>query len=69
MQEVHDVDRYREEYLPGWRALLRKLGEEVLVADFEAKPVEGDPPNGTVVLRFADAAAAWPCSTTPITGA
>jgi hypothetical protein len=25
----------------------------------DAEPAEGDPPNSTVVLRFADAAAAW----------
>ena len=59
MQEVHDVDRYRNEYLPGLRPLLKKHGAEVLVAGFDAEPAEGDPPNSTVVLRFADAAAAW----------
>jgi len=59
MQEVHDVDRYRNEYLPGLRPLLKKHGAEVLVAGFDAEPAEGDPPNSTVVIRFADAAAAW----------
>jgi uncharacterized protein (DUF1330 family) len=59
MQEVHDVDRYRNKYLPGLRPLLKKHGAEVLVAGFDAEPAEGDPPNSTVVLRFADAAAAW----------
>jgi uncharacterized protein (DUF1330 family) len=59
MQEVHDVDRYRDEYLTGLRPLLKKHGAEVLVAGFDAQPAEGDPPNSTVVLRFADAAAAW----------
>jgi uncharacterized protein (DUF1330 family) len=59
MQEVHDIDRYRNEYLPGLRPFLAKHGAEVLVAGFDAKPAEGDPPNGTVVLRFADAEAAW----------
>jgi uncharacterized protein (DUF1330 family) len=59
MQEVDDVDRYRNEYLPGVRPLLKKHGAEVLVAGFDAEPAEGDPPNSTVVLRFADAAAAW----------
>lgn len=47
MQQVHDIDRYREEYLPGLRPFLRKHG------------AEGEPPNSTVVLRFADAATAW----------
>ena len=59
MQEVHDVGRYRNEYLPGLRPLLKNHGGEVLVAGFDAEPAEGDPPNSTVVIRFADAAAAW----------
>ena len=53
------IDRYRNEYLPGLRPFLRKHGAEVLVAGFDAEPAEGEPPNSTVVLRFADAAAAW----------
>ncbi len=57
MQQVDDVDRYRSEYLPRMRPLLEKHGGEVLVAGFDAEPAEGDPPNSTVVLRFADAAA------------
>ena len=59
MQQVHDIDRYRTEYLPGLRPFLSKHGAEVLVAGFDAEPAEGEPPNSTVVLRFADAAAAW----------
>lgn len=59
MQEVEDADRYRNEYLPGLRPFLAKYGGEVLVAGFDAAPAEGEPPNSTVVIRFADAAAAW----------
>jgi uncharacterized protein (DUF1330 family) len=59
MQQVEDVDRYRNEYLPGLRPFLAKYGGEVLVAGFDAEPAEGEPPNSTVVIRFADAAAAW----------
>jgi uncharacterized protein (DUF1330 family) len=59
MQQVDDVDRYRNEYLPGVRPLLRKHGAEVLVGGFDAEPAEGEPPNSTVVIRFADTAAAW----------
>jgi uncharacterized protein (DUF1330 family) len=59
MQEVHDVDRYRNEYLPGVRPFLQKYGAELLVAGFDAEPAEGEPPNSTVVIRFADAEAAW----------
>ena len=36
-----------------------KYGAEVLVAGFDAEPAQGEPPNSTVVLRFADAASAW----------
>jgi len=59
MQQVDDVDRYRDEYLPAVRPLLKKHGAEVLVAGFDSEPAEGEPPNSTVVIRFADTAAAW----------
>ncbi len=59
MQEVDDLERYRSEYLPGVRPLLQRHGAETLVAGFDAEPAEGEPPNSTVVIRFADAAAAW----------
>jgi uncharacterized protein (DUF1330 family) len=59
MQQVHDIDRYRTEYLAGLRPFLERYGAEVLVAGFDAEPAEGEPPNSTVVLRFADAASAW----------
>jgi len=67
MQEVDDVERYRNEYLPGVLPLLQKHGAETLVAGFDAEPAEGEPPNSTVVIRFADAAAAWGFSTTRTT--
>jgi uncharacterized protein (DUF1330 family) len=59
MQQVHDVDRYRDEFLPGLRPLLQRYGAEVLVAGFDAQHAEGEPPNSTVVIRFPDTAAAW----------
>jgi len=59
MQQVDDVDRYRNEYVPGVRPFLQKYGGELLVAGFEAEPAEGEPPNSTVVIRFPDTAAAW----------
>jgi len=58
-QEIHDVDRYRNEYLPAVRPFLQKYGGELLVAGSDAEPAEGDPPNSTVVIRFADTDAAW----------
>jgi uncharacterized protein (DUF1330 family) len=51
MQQVHDIDRYRNEYLPGLRPFLRKHGAEVLVAGFDAEPAEGEPPNSTVTVE------------------
>ncbi len=59
MQEVDDVDRYRGEYVPGVVPLLQKHGAELVVAGSDAEPAEGEPPNSTVVIRFADADAAW----------
>jgi uncharacterized protein (DUF1330 family) len=59
MQEVNDVDRYRAEYLSAIRPFLQKHGAKTLVAGFSAEAAEGEPPNSTVVLRFADASAAW----------
>ena len=59
MQQVDEIDRYRSEYLPAVRPVLRKHGGEIVVAGFDAEPAEGEPPNSTVVIRFADAAAAW----------
>ena len=59
MQEIDDMDRYRNEYLPGVGPFLQKYGAEVLVAGSDAEPAEGEPPNSTVVIRFADTEAAW----------
>ncbi|HEY4896342.1 MAG TPA: DUF1330 domain-containing protein [Solirubrobacteraceae bacterium] len=59
MQEVDDVDRYRNEYLPGVRPFLQKYDAELVVGGFDAEPAEGEPPNSTVVIRFADSEAAW----------
>jgi len=59
MHEVDDVDRYRNEYVPAVMPLLRKHDAEVLVAGFDAEAAEGEPPNSTVVIRFADVEAVW----------
>lgn len=59
MQHVDDIERYRSEYVPAVRPLLRKHGAEVLVTGFDADVAEGQPPNSTVVIRFPDVAAAW----------
>ena len=59
MQEVDDVARYGNEYVPGAVPLLQKHGGELVVAGFDATPAQGEPPNSTVVIRFPDADAAW----------
>ena len=59
MQEIHDMDRYRNEYLPAVGPFLQKYGAEVLVAGPDVEPAEGEPPNSTVVIRFADTESAW----------
>jgi uncharacterized protein (DUF1330 family) len=59
MQEIDDVDRYRNEYLPQVLPLLQKHGAKVLIAGSDAEPAEGDPPNSTVVIQFADTSAVW----------
>ena len=59
MQEVDDLDRYLSEYVPGVVPLLQRHGAELVVAGSDAQPAEGEPPNSTVVIRFADADAAW----------
>lgn len=59
MQEIQDVDRYRNEYVPGVLPLLQQHGAEFLVAGSDAESAEGEPPNSTVVIRFADTQAAW----------
>src|ERR1019366_7877238 len=59
MQEIDDVDRYRNECVPAVMPFLQKYGAEMLVAGSDAKPAEGGRPNSTVVIRFADTEAAW----------
>jgi uncharacterized protein (DUF1330 family) len=51
-QTVTDPQRYRDEYIPGVMPFLAKYKAEVLVGDFDAKPLEGRPAKGVVVLRF-----------------
>jgi uncharacterized protein (DUF1330 family) len=47
-----------EGYVPGVMPLLQKHGAEILVADHEAKAVEGRASSAHVVLRFASEDAA-----------
>ena len=67
MQEIDDLDRYRNGYVPAVQPLLQKHGAEMLIgeAGLDAEPAQGDPPNSTVVIRFADVEAAWGLSERP----
>ena len=58
--DIEDPKGY-EDYLPGVRPLLAKHGAEVLVADYDARALEGDRRSVYVVLRFPseEAALAW----------
>ena len=51
-QTITDPERYRREYLPGVMPFLNKYKAEVLVADFEATPLQGEPARGVVVIKF-----------------
>ena len=48
-------------YVPAVLATLEAHGAKVVVADYESEPLEGEPQNVTVILRFdsKSAAHAW----------
>ena len=56
----YDIDdpQVYEPYVPGVVPLLQKHGAEILVADYEAKPIEGQARGVNVVLRFESEEAA-----------
>ena len=49
---ITDTERYQKEYVPGVMPFLAKYKGEVIVAEFETEPLQGDPPKGAVVIRF-----------------
>lgn len=49
--DIHDPGRY-EEYVAALVPLLEKHGAEILVADSNAKPIEGERRSLYAVLRF-----------------
>ena len=61
MQQIDDVERHRNEYVPAVQPLLHKHGAEMLVGGggLDAEPAQGDPPNSTLVIRFADVETGW----------
>ncbi len=51
-QTIDDLEEFRQSYIPKVFPILTKHGGEVLVADFAAEPLEGEPAKGAVVIRF-----------------
>lgn len=51
-QTVIDSQKYARDYISKVMPFLAKYKAEVIVADLEAKPLQGDPPTGVVVIRF-----------------
>lgn len=51
-QTVVDLEKYAQEYIAKVIPLLARHKAEVLVADMDAKPLQGEPAKGVVVVRF-----------------
>lgn len=51
-QTVTDPQRYNNEYVAKVMPFIVKHEAELIVAEPEAKPLQGDPAKGVVVLRF-----------------
>lgn len=49
---VTDPQKYGQEYVAKVMPFLTKYKADVIVAELEAKPLQGDPAKGVVVLRF-----------------
>ena len=45
-QTITDTERYQKEYIPGVLPFLAKYKAEVVVADFNATPLQGEPAKG-----------------------
>lgn len=51
-QTVTDPQKYSQEYIAQVMPFLAKHQAEVIVAELEARPLEGDPAKGVVILHF-----------------
>ena len=49
---ITDPDKYRSEYVPQVLPFIAKYHGEIVVASFDAEPLQGNPEKGVVVLRF-----------------
>lgn len=52
MQTVTDPQRFGQEYVAKVMPFLVKYEAEIIVSEFEAKPLQGNPAESVVVLRF-----------------
>ena len=52
MQTVTDPQKFAQEYIAKVIPFLVKHGAEVIVSEFVATPLQGEPAQGAVVLRF-----------------
>ena len=51
-QTIDELEKFHQSYIPKVFPILKKHGGEVLVADFAAEPLKGEPAKGAVVIRF-----------------
>src|SRR5262245_16369639 len=51
-QTIKDTERYQKEYIPDVLRFLAKYKGEVLAAEFQTEPLQGNPAKGAVVIRF-----------------
>ena len=49
---ITDLEIYRDEYIPQVLPFISKYHGEIVVASFNAEPLQGNPETGVVVLRF-----------------
>ena len=49
---ITDLETYRGEYIPQVLPFIAKYNGEIVVASFDAEPLQGSPEKGVVVLRF-----------------
>ena len=62
--DIDDLRAYRP-YIPGITRHLRKHGAEMVVADYDAKSIEGQVRGVNIVLRFESEEAATNCYDDP----
>jgi uncharacterized protein (DUF1330 family) len=49
---IIDLEKYRKEYTSQIFYFIEKHGGEVVVASYDAEPLQGNPAKGVVILRF-----------------